>query len=142
MAGNLLLGAAVPASVPVAYRVAYKVTADDTYTPQPFRHGVTVTAASLGISGLETCPASHVFHDSWFAHYTLATELSTPSLDNGAELMALAATAASDWYGWRAASLDAAYAGIVAWTPGGLADVVEWSLRSDWMATRVRRAVE
>jgi len=134
-AGNAVPQPAVPATLTTAFRVVYYYAAENSTVRQHARYGV----MSAAPGGVPTVSDAHVIHDNCVAHYTLATDGASPSLDNSGELNALAAQVASDWYAWQVGAVEASYASLQPWQPGGFADVVEWTHRVGEMTTRIRR---
>lgn len=72
-----------------------------------------------------------------YAYWVGASTVGDPA--NKAALDALAAVAASAWYGWRYGDVDAVFAGEIAWRPDGYTDQVRWSFDAGETQTRVQR---
>jgi hypothetical protein len=74
------------------------------------------------------------FYDTAIANYAVGAAVP----DNQAELDALAARFAADWYRWRLGALDVSFRGLRAWAADGLHDV-EWVHGPGEAYTLVRR---
>ena len=110
------LNAAVPSTVLISF------PRTDDSVPSATPYTVSVTLASLALDqfrGAVGNGSTKVLHCNATATYVSA------ALTNSAELTALAGQAATDWYRWQLADLDARYAGACPWDAEGLHDL-EW----------------
>jgi hypothetical protein len=121
---------------PASVRVVYPRTDDGALAATP--HSVAVNLADLTVPGFPVNFAgftgrTKVFNDTATAAYESAV------LQNTAQLAALTAKIATDWYAWRGGNRDVNYAGIIPYEPDGMADHALWTYREGRCNTRVQR---
>jgi len=122
--------------LPSAVQLVFPRT--DSGMPVTTLYAVTKTLASLNLADLPPATTTHsatkTFRCSAVAAFSGGA---TPT--NDAELQALAAQFATDWYRHAVAPLAVKYVGIVPWRLEGLHDAVEWTYTQDEVATRIYR---
>ncbi len=125
----------VPAQVPASVTMTFPRRAvSGAATGDLYAVATTLTSLALTeAAGKPGHPGNH------YAHSSLPAQGASGTPTNLADLTALAARWATDWYRWRLGWIDVAYAGIVPWALEGFHDVV-WTLLTDQCHTRVRAA--
>lgn len=111
-------------SVPATVRTVLKRPDDTRYTVDKTLSGLAISQYG-SFTGMADMTATH-YADPVY-------------IDETADAAALATQIATDWYGFRLAPSDQAYAGIVAWTPTAYDDVIEWEHSLDTIRTRIQR---
>jgi hypothetical protein len=147
------LGRSIPAQLAVVFGKRTGATSQDTGTVEPTQYVVRVNASAVGVyvpvvaSGQASAAAvvnaypgianlQGRFTADQYARWSGAA---AGDPDNKSALDALAARAASAWYGWRFSDVDATFPGVANWTPDGYSDTVRWAYDQDDCTTRVRR---
>lgn len=90
----------------------------------------------------QTLPAVAAAYGSTFRGTPGAAVIRTSGVYTGTNVMEhddLREQIATDFYLWRLSNPTVVYAGVVAWTPGGMDDSVEWRVRAGEVTTRVFR---
>ncbi len=129
-------GADVNRALPAGVRVTFPVVDSTSLEPVLPDYASTQSLASLGIAELSGATG---FAGQKVLHCTATAISASGTVSNTAELDALAAQAARDWYRWSASGVDALYSGAVAWEMDGFADLIEFIHTSQMVATRVQR---
>jgi hypothetical protein len=124
------LRALVPANVTATYPRSDSGVVGTDFTPY------TVSLTSLTLTEFRQVTGyngAKVFHSNTIAAWT-----GGGSPTNDAELTALTAQLATDWYRWQLGKLDVKFAAVVPWVPEGLHDV-SWVWSVGELSTHVSR---
>jgi len=136
--GGRLASADKKAQVPSTVVVTFPEAQDSAPTGSVNAQAVSLAELSLpelaGTTG-QGNGSTQTFHDQASAQVTLPGQ--APS--NQSALQDLTKQIATDWYRFQLGSLEAAWIGIVALTPEGLADSFEWTYHAGQIGTRVYR---
>jgi hypothetical protein len=127
--GTMLLDGSKPANdvvaaIPSFVAVSFPITRNSFPGCSPYLSPVAVS--SLTVPNLSAVQTSSLIDTRYFQCTAAAGYNTSGTLDNQAELDALAAQLASDWVSWQLAPLDVQFQGTIPWPIEGMHDVI-WS---------------